>query len=234
LTPQNTGVIVKAHQMFVRVETPDVLGLFSGRIAQNSQVKLKNNMQKGIIRMITREVEADIRKLIAGDRLVGSRPLIVGKPSQILSQCGADPNLYITITKKVVDKAMRPEIRDKSGRMVGNTGHGLTEELVIKAVYNLESPVMILRGRRERALLIITNIVDQKERYIVIAIELDRQEGFTKVNSIRSLYGRDNLACFIDDNIEKGHLLAANKEKADKMLRSIGKSYPEENTFISF
>ena len=28
--------------------------------------------------------------------------------------------------------------------------------------------------------------------------------------------------------------LAAKKEKADEFLRSMGKSYPEENTFISF
>ena len=43
-----------------------------------------------------------------------------------------------------------------------------------------------------------------------------------------------DLSFFVGDNIEKGNLLAANKKKADGLLRSIGKSYPKENTFISF
>ena len=40
------------------------------------------------------------------------------------------------------------------------------------------------------------------------------QEVFTQVNSIRSVYGRDNLDFFIGENI--------------------GKSYSEEKAFISF
>ena len=68
----------------------------------------------------------------------------------------------------------------------------------------------------------------------MVAIELDRGEGFTQVISIRSVYGRDNLAYFIEDNIKKDNLIAMNKQKADELLRSIGKSYPKENTFISY
>ncbi|MBQ9359883.1 MAG: hypothetical protein IJT96_02470 [Lachnospiraceae bacterium] len=117
--------------------------------------------------------------------------------------------------------------------MVGNTGHGLTEDLIVDAIMELESPTLIFKGRQDGSLLVITSIVDQKDRNIVVAIEFDRQEGFTNVNSIRSLYGRENLDFFVGENIENGNLLAANKEKADELLRSIGKSYPEENTFIS-
>ena len=184
--------------------------------------------------MISAEFTTDLKKLIEGDKQVSSRPLVVGKPSQILSECGANAEQDITITKKVIDKAMRPEVRDEDGRMVGNTGHGLTESLIVDAIMELESPAMIFKGRQDGSLLVITSIVDQKERNIVVAIEFDRQEGFTNVNSIRSIYGRDNLSFFIGDNIDDGKLLAANKEKADELLRSIGKSYPEENTFISF
>ena len=68
----------------------------------------------------------------------------------------------------------------------------------------------------------------------MVAIELDRGEGFTQVISIRSVYGRDNLAYFIEDNNKKDNLIAMNKQKADELLRSIGKSYPKENTFISY
>jgi hypothetical protein len=129
---------------------------------------------------------------------------------------------------------MRPEIRDEAGRMVGNTGHGLTENQIIQSIMELESPTMIFKGNNRTSLLVITSVVDRKDRNVVVAIEFDRREGFANVNSIRSLYGRDNLSFFIGDNIERGNLLAAKKGKADELLRSIGKSYPKENTFICF
>ena len=67
-----------------------------------------------------------------------------------------------------------------------------------------------------------------------MAVKLNKKENFQTVNSVRSPYGRDNLDWFINDNIEKGNLLAVNIEKANELLRSIEKSYLKENTFISF
>ena len=40
------------------------------------------------------------------------------------------------------------------------------------------------------------------------------------------------ISPFFSEELRK--LLAVNKEKADDLLRSIGKSYPKENTFICF
>lgn len=191
-------------------------------------------LRKELKNLISEEFESNLRKMIDGDKLVSGRPLVVGRPSKILSECGANPEQDITVTKKVIEKAMKPEERDSEGRMKGKTGHGLTEELIVLSVKELESPALIFKGRQTGSLLVITSITDQKERNIVVAIEFDRQEGFSRVNSIRSIYGRDNMDFFIGENMEKGNLLAANKEKADELLHSIGKSYPEENTFISF
>ena len=184
--------------------------------------------------MISPFFSEELRKLLEGDESLASKPLIVGRPSVILSRCGADINQDITITKKVIDKALRPENRDECGRMIGNTGHGLTEKLIVQSLTELDSPVMIFKGRKEDSILIITNIEDYKHRNIVVAIEFNREEGFNRVNSIRSVYGRDNIDYFIGENLEQGKLLAVNKEKADDLLRSIGKSYPKENTFICF
>ncbi len=177
---------------------------------------------------------SDLKTLIDGNKRAESRPLAVGKPSQVLYRCGAKAEQDITVTKRVIDKAMRPEIRDEDGRLVGKTGHGLSEDTIIRAIFELDSPAMIFRGRHEKTLLLVTGVLDQKDRNIVVVIEVDRQEAFTRVNSIRSVYGRDELSFFISNNLENGCLLAANRKKADELLRSIGKSYPEENTFISF
>ena len=184
--------------------------------------------------MIYADFADKLRKMIEGDDRLSYSPLVIGRPSLILSECGANAEQDITITKRVIDKAMRPEIRNEEGRMVGKSGHGLTESLIVDSILELESPAMIFKGRQNGTLLVITRVIDQKDRNIVVAIEFDRQEGFANVSSIRSVYGRDNLATFIGENIDNGKLLAANRKKADELLRSIGKSYPKENTFISF
>ena len=184
--------------------------------------------------MINNTFEIELERLISETNPAGCSPLIVGKPSPIMIKCGANQSHIITITKKVIDKAMRPEIRDRSGRMSGKTGHGLTKSMLVMALKELDSPILIFKGRQNNSLLVITSIIDASERNIVIALKLARQEGFINVTSVRSIYGRNNLSAFIGNNIDSGNLLAANKKKADELLRSIGKSYPKENTFISF
>ena len=184
--------------------------------------------------MIVSDIERELSEFLRGGSKTLSRPLVVGKPSEILVKCGANRDHNITITKKVIDKAMRVEKRNEQGRLVGLNGHGLTKEMIVESLKELDNPMLIFKGRTEGSLLIITDITDSKNRNIVIAIEINRQESFDRVNSIRSIYGRDNWAYFIDENFEEGNLLAANRKKADNMLRSIGKSYPKENTFISF
>ena len=147
--------------------------------------------------------------------------------------CGEDSTTDITITKRVVDKAMRAEKRDSDGKMTGITGHGLSEGEIVQAIMNLDSPTMVFKGKTDKTILVITEVSDNKGRNIVIAIEFDRKESFSEVNSIRSVYGRDNLLWFIGKNIDDRKLLVIKKQKADELLRSIGKSYPKENTFIS-
>ncbi len=63
--------------------------------------------------MISKEFVTNLKKMIEGDQNVSCKPLVVGKPSLILSQCGANSETDITITKKVIEKALRPEIRDE-------------------------------------------------------------------------------------------------------------------------
>ncbi len=173
--------------------------------------------------IIQKELREKLQALLSGGRSASDKPLVLGSPAPVLAGCGVDVSKTITITKKVLVKAMRPEIRDASGRLIGNTGHGLSLNMVLEAIIELDNPAMIFKGNRIDSLLVITAVVDGIGRNIVVALELNHKEGFTEVNSIRSLYGRDNLAFFIEDNKKSGKLLAHNKEKADNLLRSIGK-----------
>lgn len=168
--------------------------------------------------------------MLDGDKRTQSQPLTIGTTTYALALCEADSTLPLTIQKRVIDKAMRPEIRDENGRLIGKTGHGLTKEQLLSSLFELKSPSMILEGNRDNSLLAVTSTKDIKNRYIVIAIELNQKEGFRYVNCVLSPYGRDNLSEYYDNH----KLIAINKEKANDVLRSIGKSYPKENSLISF
>lgn len=180
------------------------------------------------------EFEENLHKLLSGDKRLASRPITVSKTPNALVICGAKGDINITIRKTIVDKCLRPEIRDENGKLQGKTGHGITKEQLFQALKSLKNPIMVLQGTRENTLVAVTNLKDKKDREILVAIELNRRENFEEVNSITSVYGRENFNDFLCRQIENEKILAVNKQKADKMLRSIGKKYPKENTFISY
>ena len=175
-----------------------------------------------------------LHKLLDGDQSVTNKPLVIGKTPNALAICGADSNLEMKIKKSVIDKSMRPEIRDETGRLVGKTGHGLTQGQLLEALNQIRTPVMILQGSREDSLVAITDVKDNKGRDVVAAVELHKAVGFDEINHVTSIYGRENIVRYISEQMEQGKLLAINREKADELLHSIGKSYPKENTIISF
>lgn len=181
-----------------------------------------------------KRLKENLRKLLSGDRALASKPLAVGKTPNALVICGANGDLELAIKKSVIDKCLRPEIRDSDGKLKGKTGHGLTEELLLQALNNIKNPAMILRGSHENSLVAVTNLRDQQGRAVIVAVELNKAEGFREINNITSTYGRNNFTEFLNQKAERGEIIAVNKDKADEMLRSIGKKYPEENTFISF
>lgn len=178
--------------------------------------------------------EENLHKLLSGDKALASQPLTVGKTPLALAICGANGDLDLTIKKSVVDKCLRPEVRDENGKLKGKTGHGLTEEQLLQALNGVKSPVMVIEGSRDGSLIAVTDLKDQQDREIIVAVELDKTSGFQEVNQISSAYGRENFADFLDRQMEQGKIIAVNEEKANEMLLSIGKKYPKENTFISF
>lgn len=181
-----------------------------------------------------KKLQESVRKLLTGDNTLASSPLVVGKTPYALEICGADGNINLTIKKSVIDKCLRPELRDDNGRFIGKTGHGLTEQQLVESLNNIKKPVMIFEGSRENTLVAVTDLKDYTNREIVVAIELNQREAFQEVNKVTSAYGRNDFRAYFDRQLENGKLLAINTDKADDLLHSIGKRYPKENTFISF
>ena len=98
----------------------------------------------------------------------------------------------------------------------------------------LRNPVMIFKGSQENSLVAITELKDNQNRGVMIAVSLCEKDGFSEVNRISSVYGRNNMTNYLNVQMKQGNLIAVNKEKADRMLHSAGLQSPLENTFISF
>ena len=179
--------------------------------------------------------EADLKKLISGDKKLASSPLLVGKTPASLAIFGADGTLNITITKKVIDKIMSPEIRDSNGQRTKKSGHFLSESQLVNALENLKNPVMVLKGSQDNSLVAITDIQDDKGQQILVSISLSDNGSVDDVNRITSAYGREGFSDYMKQQINQHkNVLAYNKEKANDLLLSIGVDFPEANTIISF
>lgn len=176
----------------------------------------------------------NLHRLLNGNRQLASRPLVIGKTPYSLAICGADGELPLTITKKVIDKCMRPEIRDATGKRLKNSGHFLGENQLVEALASLKEPVMVLKGSIDNTLVAVTDLKDDQGKEIIVAVEYGKRIGFDEVNSISSIYGKDHFIQYLKNNIKLKNVIAIDIKKADQMLHSIGVDFPEENTFISF
>lgn len=154
-------------------------------------------------------------------------PIKIGTTPNSLSIAGADPSLDIVINPSTVKKCMsEPDTHYH--------GHGLSAELMKLIPVELRNPTMIFKGSKSNSLVAITELKDYEQRGIMIAVSLNEMKNHHEVNRISSVYGRNNMTNYLKAQIEQGNLIAANKEKANEMLQTIGLQLPLEETFISF
>ena len=200
-------------------------------IAENDILKMAEKIQQN--ESEKKQFLEQFRDVVENSTKV-SKPLTIGSTPNSLVICGAKPDLKFTISKKVIDKCLRPEIRDESGRLEGKTGHGLSDRQLAAALDNVKNPIMVLRGNRPDSLVVVTDCKDNQDRQILVSVQLNKAGDSVEINDVTSAYGRKGFARFIENEINKGSLLAANKEKANELLHSIGKKYPEANVVIDF
>lgn len=175
----------------------------------------------------------NLHEVVSGKSRV-SDSILIGTTPNILVACGATKGVDFTISKTVIDKCMRPEMRNTEGKLVGRTGHGLTEEQLYSGLMNVKEPVMVLKGNRENSLVVITEYSDDKNRPIVVSIVLDKKSGRTMINNVSSVYGRDKFEEYIQRQMKADNILAIDNKKAELLLQPIGKWYPKRGEVISY
>lgn len=154
-------------------------------------------------------------------------PIIIGATPNSLALAGADEKLPVIINPETIIKCM------------GNPnqvyhGHNLSKEIMEQLPSELRNPSLILKGSHKGSLVAITELEDKEKRKVMIAVELESKNGRQEVNRITSAYGKNNMANYLQAQIEKKNLLALNVEKADRMFQSLGLQLPPEETSISF
>ena len=183
-------------------------------LSEAEKAKIKQNEQEELL------FRKNLHSLINGDRKLASRPLVIGKTPNIFAVCDKSINIDndLVITKKVIEKCMRPELRDENGKRLKNSGHYLSEEQLAKALESLKEPVMVLKGSLANTFVAVTDFKDDKDKEIIIAIEYNKVGDIGIINSISSAYGKDNFPTYIKENIQKNNLIAVNIEKAKEMI----------------
>ena len=156
-----------------------------------------------------------------------TQPIVIGMTTNALAISGADRSLELTINIKTLNKC------------IGSPddiyhGHLLDRNIIEQFPFQLENPVMIFRNSEKHSLICITDLQDSSGHGVMVAVALEQINHQHTVNRISSLYGKNRIYNYISSQLTQNNLIAANKEKADIMLRSRGLQLPKEETYISY
>ena len=156
-----------------------------------------------------------------------TQPLRVGHTPFSLIICGANANLEVGISRETIIKCM-------SNSDDHYHGHELTKELIASLPQSIRDPIMIFKGSHNNSLLLVTELKDKYNKEIVVPIELSSRKARTFINRITSAYGKKNIENYIFNQLQQQNLLAINKEKANKLIQSLGLRLPPEESFICY
>lgn len=160
-------------------------------------------------------------------RMKPTELFVLGSTSKYLQAAGiADEP--IVMAQSVVEKAQRKATIDTHG-------HSLSDHVLLKLPEMLNKPVLLLRSDTvPNAAVIVTSTVDSERNPVVVALHLNRNNGFDVVTRVASLYGKENIHDFLADQMLRGNLLGYSKKEADRLLHRDGLYLPRRNTAVDF
>ncbi len=164
---------------------------------------------------------------VINHRIDEKKPIVMGKTPNVLTLASADKNSDIIININTIRKCMASPEEHRHG-------HSLDFETMSKLPSELRNPIMLLKGSVEKSVVAVTALHDSQDREIIITVDINSANSWHNVNRITSSYGKDEFARYLQSQLKKNNLIAANKEKAEKMIRSLGLQSPQEDTFISY
>lgn len=121
----------------------------------------------------------------------------------------------------------------KSTRIAGNnpsySAHGISESVIRKLPELIKSPALVVQG--DGRISIIPGITVKTEKNntapLLIAVNPNSSVDGIDAYEIKSIYGRENFANWLDLRARDSKIIAGDEKKAAALLRDVGKQYPE-------
>ena len=167
---------------------------------------------------------------------MGRNEFYLGETSEYLQAADMDA-LPVVMPQKVVDKAQRAPSLDRHG-------HKITDDVILELPELIKKPLMVFysetaaeNGIEGRVLVCKKTVKGENgmRSPLFVAIHLNRKQGFQEVNRIATVFGKDtNPYDYIIEQTLRGNLLAYSKKEAEKLLHSVRRQLPKENTAFDF
>ena len=123
---------------------------------------------------------------------------------------------------------LRKSIR-VAGNNPSNSAHGISESVIRKLPELIKSPALIVQG--DGRISIIPGITVKTEKNntapLLIAVNPNGSVDGIDAYEIKSIYGRENFANWLDLRARDSKIIAGDGKKAAALLRDVGKQYPE-------
>lgn len=149
---------------------------------------------------------------IAG-KLVKPTFLVLKKTPKKLLMAGAK-NHHIIMTNKILSKVVEGKYdRD-----------GLPAHIVKQIPKGLINPIAVFKSdTQENSIVVVTDLVDQNNNKIIVAVYLNNDSRF---NAVKSIYGKEREEWFAEQ-IGKGNLLYEDKKRMPSLLHTDGLQLPQ-------
>ena len=158
----------------------------------------------------------------------------IGKTPLVLSLVGANTDYDLYIAPRAIIK-----IQAKEGEKYH--AHEIDKTVMYDFLSELRNPIMVLNGSHKNSIVAVTSLKDireknlkDRERNIIISVELQTREKHFFVNKITSAYGRRAFETYLSEQLKLNNIIAVNKNKANEMLQSLGLQSPPEESFICY
>ena len=147
--------------------------------------------------------------------------------TEVMEVCGAD-NLDVMIYQDTIRKILSNDVNRFEHP------HNLSAETLKTLPTQLQKPIMVFKGSHEGSIVLVTDLFNENNEQIIISCQLNSTNKRHEINRITSMYGKENIAAYLDTQIKKDNLIGCQKNIANQMLQSVGLYLPSEETFIDY
>ena len=180
-----------------------------------------------IIRWAGNKLHRVITAIRNGAKYISNEAIDLGKTPDVLVRLGV-PQLPMRIVepKKLFQVAL-----NRSSGNLNARDHDLAADVMAKVPEAMQNPLAVFDSKTENnAKVMVLEIKDSQDRPIIVAIHVNKKQGFNYVNKVASIYGRNDAKVAFQAWTKKGLLRYLDNRKSHSVLTSFGLQSPTEKS----